>query len=531
MQFSRDSSGSVKVRKIATGETLTISSGFNESQTQYWVENVVFANGITWNYDALRAAAVIGGDAADTLYGHTSNDAMNGGAGNDTLYGNDGNDTLNGGAGIDTLIGGFGNDIYDVDGTGEVTMEALDQGTDVVRSPVSWVLGVNVESLILTGTAGLGGTGNALANGISGNAGNNTISGGDGNDWLDGAGGDDTVFGGSGNDSLYGGPGTDMLTGGTGNDFYHVDSAGDSTTELAGEGSDTVNASVDWTLAADVEALSLTGLAAISGTGNALGNTLIGNAAANALFGLDGNDTLNGGAGIDTLAGGMGNDVYDVDVVGDQTVEAPDQGVDTVRSLVSWARGDNVENLILAGTAAINGTGNALSNSFSGNAASNIINGGEGSDWIDGAGGDDVLDGGGAAADTLIGGTGADSYRLGRGFGVDSITESDLTAGVVDRVIYGAGIVQTDLRYARAANNLEVSIVNTADRLVVRDWYLGLAYQVEQFVFADNSTLSNAQVQALVGAMAGFAPSAAASTNDRVFNRQWTPADLLTPAM
>ena len=61
-------------------------------------------------------------------------------------------------------------------------------------------------------------------------------------------------------------------------------------------------------LPANVENLTLTGTAAINGTGNGLNNTITGNSAANTLNGLAGNDTLNGMAGDDTLDGGLGND-------------------------------------------------------------------------------------------------------------------------------------------------------------------------------------------------------------------------------
>lgn len=73
---------------------------------------------------------------------------------------------------------------------------------------------------------------------------------------------------------------------------------------------DTLTAAVTTTLAANVENLTLTGAAAINGTGNAGNNVITGNTANNLLNGSGGNDTLNGGAGLDTLTGGAGNDVF-----------------------------------------------------------------------------------------------------------------------------------------------------------------------------------------------------------------------------
>ena len=86
-------------------------------------------------------------------------------------------------------------------------------------------------------------------------------------------------------------PATIRMAGGAGNDTYVVDNVGDIVVEKAGEGTDLVQSSVTFTLAANVENLTLTGGANINGTGNALGNFLVGNT---------GNNTLNGGAGADT---------------------------------------------------------------------------------------------------------------------------------------------------------------------------------------------------------------------------------------
>ena len=82
-----------------------------------------------------------------------------------------------------------------------------------------------------------------------------------------------------GNDILNGGAGGDWMLGGTGNDTYVVDNVGDVVTELDGEGTDTIQSSMSFSLAglAFVENLTLTGTAALSGTGNALDNIIIGN--------------------------------------------------------------------------------------------------------------------------------------------------------------------------------------------------------------------------------------------------------------
>src|SRR5262249_49839390 len=150
------------------------------------------------------------------------------------------------------------------------------------------------ENLTLLGTAAIDGTGNALDNVIQGNSGNNVLRGLDGNDTLTGGGGDDT---------LDGGAGADHMTGvGGGRTLYIVDDPGDVVTGSA-FGRGTVQASVSYALAANLEDLVLTGAANIDGTGNDLVNLISGNSGNNILSGLAGDDTLEGGAGDDTLDG------------------------------------------------------------------------------------------------------------------------------------------------------------------------------------------------------------------------------------
>ncbi|QNT69179.1 beta strand repeat-containing protein [Defluviicoccus vanus] len=234
------------------------------------------------------------GTAAINATGNALANSLTGNAASNLLSGLGGNDTLNGGAGIDTLVGGAGGDVYVVDSTSDTITEAAGGGIDTVQSSVTFSLAgiAEVENLTLTGTGAINGTGNALANTLTGNAASNRLTG------LDG------------NDTLNGGAGVDTLVGGAGNDVYVAESTTDTIIEAAGGGIDTVQSSVTFSLAgiAEVENLTLTGTAAVNGTGSALANTLTGNAAANLLSGLDGNDSLVGGAGSDTLDGGIGND-------------------------------------------------------------------------------------------------------------------------------------------------------------------------------------------------------------------------------
>jgi ELWxxDGT repeat protein len=248
-----------------------------------------------------NANLLTGGEGADRLYGL---------AGSDTLIGGVGADALDGGLGADRLEGGADNDVYSVNDLGDVVVELVDGGYDRIAASVNWVLGDHVERLSLSGNAALTATGNALANIIDGNAGSNVIDGRDGADVLSGLAGNDTVLGGLGADTLSGGTGADSLEGGADNDTYSVDDLGDVVVEQTSGGYDRVITTVDWVLEANVERLSLGGVADLDGTGNELANRLDGNAGANRLDGAGGNDVLIGGGGADELQGGLGADRF-----------------------------------------------------------------------------------------------------------------------------------------------------------------------------------------------------------------------------
>jgi Ca2+-binding RTX toxin-like protein len=217
------------------------------------------------------------------------------GIGNDgknKLTGNDLANALNGGVGADTLVGGKGDDDYLVDDAKDMVTEAAGVGTGidtVISTAAGYTLGVNVEKLVL-GISAISGAGNTLNNTLTGNAGDNT---------LDGK------------------TGKDRMAGDAGHDTYFVDNAGDVVDESGDPvGLDTVNSSISFSLVAGtavlgaVENLTLTGAAAVGGTGNDLANKITGNAGANVLLGGGGDDALDGGGGNDTLDGGTGNDSF-----------------------------------------------------------------------------------------------------------------------------------------------------------------------------------------------------------------------------
>ena len=465
------SSGNVRIR-VAAGvyltldgvEELELTGGpagssitlFDLSGTDLSNDTIIFTGGS--GYDSFDGASdghtqelfgnggndtLSSGSGNDSLAGGGGNDALSGGAGNDTLVGGEGNDALSGGSGNDSLVGGAGDDVFGVDSSGDVVVEGADQGSDRVDASISFVLGSHFEDLTLTGTSNLSGTGNELANAITGNAGNNLLTGLGGNDTLLGNAGDDTLLGGAGNDSLRGGAGDDSMVGGTGDDVFVVDSVDDVVVEAADEGTDRVDAAVDFTLAADFENLRLTA-AGLTGTGNAVANILTGDSGST-LYGLAGDDTLVGAASDNTLIGGIGDDTYLVRTESEVIVELAYEGLDVVFAQRSYTLPDHVENLTLTGQPGFRGTGNDLPNVITGDAGGNTLDGRGGDDTLYGGDGrDDLI--GGAGADSLVGGLGNDNYtvddldtiveNVGEGF--DSVASSQsvvLSAGAeIERV-------------------------------------------------------------------------------------------------
>lgn len=473
----------------SNGQTITLQNFYYN--LDYRLDQIKFADGTIWSTADILAMEIptTGTSGNDTLSGNNgSPNWIYGLEGNDKLYGGDKNDVLNGGtgddwlegkAGADTMIGGVGNDTYVIDSLTDVITENVGEGTDLVRSGISYVLPENIEDLLLTGTSAINGTGNALNNTLTGNTGANILDGGIGADTLIGGNGNDTYIvdnigdvvtetsssggtdlvqasvsytlgtnvenltltgtdninatgntlankltGNAGNNILNGGTGADTMAGGLGDDTYVVDNTADVVTEAASAGTDTVLSSITHTLASNVENLTLTGTSTINGTGNTLNNVITGNTA---------NNTLSGGTGADTMIGGLGNDTYVVDNVGDVIIENANEGTDLVQSSVSYTLSDNLENLTLTGTA-ISGTGNALNNTLTGNASNNTLDGCEG-------------------ADKMIGGAGNDTYIVDNTG--DTITEN---------ANEGTDLVQTRVTYT-LGTNLENLTLTGADNI------------------------------------------------------------------
>jgi Ca2+-binding RTX toxin-like protein len=408
-----------------------------------------------------------GNEGSNRIVGNVADNVLVGGLGVDTLVGGDGNDTLYANGNVqsnykysqdDQLIGGMGDDTYYVYGDAPDVVEVAGQGTDTVYAgtQTTYTLAANVENLVLVsdgvvgGALDVGGIGNALDNKLTGTAGDNVLDGAVGADTMIGLGGDDT---------------------------YIVDTAGDRVVEAAGGGIDEVVASITYALGADVENLTLTGTATLTGTGNALDNTITGNGSANLLTGAAGNDILVGGGGSDTLDAGDGDDVLFggtgndrlLGGAGDDRIHSGgdndtiDGGLGTDTAYFEHNGGVTI-NLALTTAQATGGAGiqtltgiENVSGSvdgvdiLTGDGLANVLQGNGGNDRLDGAGGNDVLQGG-DDSDVLKGGLGDD--RL------DGGADNDLLDGGPgnDQLVGGSGTDTADYYAAGAAVTVNLNL-------------------------------------------------------------------------
>lgn len=396
-----------------------------------------------------------GSATADTIYGYGGNDNLLGQDGADYIDGGDGNDnvidhdgqnpdyfadTLHGGNGDDWVFAGYLDNAYGGSGFDTLILR-LDYAPGALSADFSglwsgatytiagatiagfegfhWITGTAFDDVMVSGTPA------GRSSELSGLAGNDVLIGGAGTDYLTAHGLDlndawyDEVYGGNGDDVLSIGIG-DHADGGSGNDRLVLDIG------LSGTGL-TLNFAALLALgSASLAGASLISIEDIGRVSGSAYNDVL-NAAtdtyATRLEGRDGDDTLvtgsgantlDGGLGADHMTGGAGHDEYIVDNVGDVIVEYAGGGNDLVRSSLSHTLGSEVEQLILTGSAAIDGTGNGLDNNMFGNGVNNTLWGGAGTDSLSGEGGADILIGG-AGRDFMSGGAGADEFVFANG--------------------------------------------------------------------------------------------------------------------
>ncbi len=496
---------------------------------------------------------LFGNNGNDVLIGGAGNDELQGNAGDDILIGGAGVDTLFGGAGRDTYVFNKGDgtevivDPDDMDGG----LDVNGKNTNPNKSIIVLGEGINKSDIkFRTGSLMIdAGNGDeihlalpdgqidaaatrlferlefadgstmrfedVLAQGfdIDGTEGNdnNDIVGQPRNlvgtsvtDRIRGLGGDDLLFGLAGDDMLDGGDGVDTLVGGDGNDAMYGGNGGDI---LLGEAGDDLlfGGNGDDQLA--------------GGTGD---DTLEGGDGNDFLWGGDtltesGNDTLDGGAGNDQLVGFAGNDTYvfgrgygqdwvfdedatvgniDVvrfaaDITPDDIVASRDPGTYDLRLAIDgtfdaliianhfFVAADEVEEFRFA-----NGT------VWTPAMIPMLISGSSGNDVLNGTAGADVFKSG-AGNDVMAGGAGEDAYRYFRGDGVDYIIDFDTTAGNVDKIVFAADILPSQVTASRSGNNLRL-LISASDQVVVEDYFVNdgvTPKSVEQVKFLSDGTV------------------------------------------
>nr|WP_198980737.1 calcium-binding protein [Herbaspirillum sp. ASV7] len=509
-------------------------------------------------------AFISGTNGNDTLNGDGSDNYLTGGSGSDRLSGHTGNDTLIGGKGNDLLSGGLGNDIYLFNqGDGVDTISEYDytagnidtlrlgkginaENTVVARSgnhlTLTWGADVitvenffsgshlQIEKIVFddgttwahsdlasrltqTGSSenefwtGFGGASNRMY-GMAGNDSltggqlADTIDGGEGNDYLSGSAGNDTLIGGEGDDRFDGGNGDDTLSGGKGNDRLDGGYGNDTYLFNQGDGVDTVS-EYDYT-AGNIDTLRLgKGINAEKTVLTRSGNHL----------------TLTWGPDAITIQNYFSGSYYHIEkIVFDdgttwgyadlasrltQTGSSENEywnGLgDQSNRMYGMAGNDYLTGGNLADTID-GGDGNDNLTSYAGN---DTLIGGSGNDSIDGGDGDDTLSGS-KGNDYLNGGMGNDTYLFHQGDGIDTMSNYDYTSGDADVLRFGSGINSDQLWFRHVGNNLEISVIGTADKTIIENWYVSSAYQIERISTADNLTMANKDVERLVQAMSAF---------------------------
>ncbi|WP_166870989.1 calcium-binding protein [Massilia mucilaginosa] len=449
-ELAFDMTGTSLLINIVGGSDQFRADGFfygsNTTNSANPLQQIVFADGTTWNLAEIQARLYAGTDGADVRGGTYLGDAIGGLGGNDVLDGRGGDDTIEGGAGTDTLIGGLGNDQL------------------------------------------FGGAGN---DSLSGNDGNDKLDGGIDDDRLDGAQGADTLDGGAGNDIVEGGLDNDLLLGNDGNDRLYGNN-GDDTLD-GGAGNDTLDSG----FGKDVY---------LFGKGDAQDTISGGMTLETGRLGIlqFKQGVLPGDVVVTPAPVGYGGVVFKLRDSADQVTinsflsnDDPASPYNPVQE-VRFANGTSW-NLAAIQAALYAGTKDA--DHLIGTVKGELITGQAGNDWIDGKGGDDTIDGG-LGNDVVHGGLGNDTYLFGRGDGQDDIrTEEDAAPGKLNILQFKAGIVPGEVILSRNASDLIITLKGSTDKITVTFFLnkddIGNAFNpLQQIRFDDGTAWDGATILA-----------------------------------
>lgn len=480
---------------------------------------------------------VYGSDGNDIVYGNEGDDTIYAGSGSDFVFGGDGEDILDGGEGNDFLYGGSGNDTYifgknygtdiivDSEGvstiiiTNDISLDEIDiisVGENVVISirgsedkliisgfaenPDSYVLEVGGETVLISNslTSGesefLSGSknGDYIENGdnliIAGDSGDDRIIGNDrdelvfgdsGNDQLLTDDGDDVVFGGSGDDYINGGDGNDILDGGSGSDFIDGGAGDDTYFFNTVYGNDSIMDSKGANTIIFGDGFKSSGIKAYRSNWNDL------------LITFDGfEDTLIiKNYCIDKNARNFTLIFADGTVVEAAAKDSP------LRKIYGTDGSEYMESIYDDG---IINDAQESNDQIVGSDGNDMLYGGDGDDRIIGKAGDDVLDGG-EGNDYLSGGAGNDTYIFSKGYGIDTISDSEGTNTIN---IYGYSASQIKA-YRTNWNDITITFANSDDKIIIEGFFISEANRNFYLTFNGggniHATASNSPLRTIYG--------------------------------
>jgi Ca2+-binding RTX toxin-like protein len=312
-------------------------------------------------------------------------------------------------------------------------------------------------------------------------AGKNDVHGGSGADLLFGGAGNDKLNGGEGDDLLYGGAGSDVMIGGNGGDTF-LFGRGDGKDTIDSADQDAVGAGLDTVqLGAGIAPTDVT----VARSGQDLVLSINGTTSELRIYGYFAQRPLNTHT-LDEIRFDDGT-TWDVAAVR-AIVNATSAGDDLLE-------GGSENDVFNGGGGNDTLRGNAGYDTLYGEDGNDTIDGGTGADTLDGGAGNDVLIGGldgdvldgGLGNDTLKGEGGSDTYRMGAGWGQDTISEHDWNAESVDTVTLPSGIAPADVVLTRDATSLIISVAGSTDRITVQNFFNAVQQRIERLAFADGT--------------------------------------------
>ncbi|TKJ87052.1 hypothetical protein PaeCFBP13512_19050 [Paenibacillus sp. CFBP13512] len=512
IEVSRNSNDLVITIKD-TKDILRIDSYFIEDQYSHKIDQIIFADGTIWNQSQIEFPpknddVLQGTEGNDVLDGGLGNDQLYGGSGDDILAGENGSDWLDGGAGTDQLYGGSGSDTYifgrgygqdlifendkqlgDIDTlkilANASDIEVFQKYGDLIIQIKDTADQINIRSYFEQNEQGVyihkieriifeDGTNwdqSKLEEHV-------VTRGTQDDDYLYGIEGfNDHIYGLSGNDQLFGNSGDDILDGGAGDDRLYGDQGSDTYIFGKGYGHDVIVEGNSQP--ADIDTINMLVnpdeievfqkeydlILKIKGTDDQL--------SIGWYFGQNWDGTYQGKIEKVVFADGT---VWNQKQLEEKSIIQGTNDADTLRAI------------------------NDLNNQMFGLEGADGLYGSIGNDALYGGHGNDLLDGG-VGNDRLYGGDGDDTYIFARGYGQDTIFESDSSTNKLN--IIKLSLQTTDIDLIRESNDLIIQIKDTFDTLRIDSYFKETdntlyKHPIDQIVFEDGTVWDWNQIQELI---------------------------------